>query len=290
MLTLGALLKGVNIDPATVIVFRHRPPQPDLRALLPSFVVEQPEMFRAYQSIQSPPAAAMMKRAKILAAFVGQDTGRAMFAGLSSIGGWREVVEADLASGTSQSRLAELGITFSLAPCAKDTFFDLTSLPDFKEWVGRLEVDWPSRGLNWKLWANRAEFNIRAIHEESRFSEGMPHWSELSLKWRILRDLPKSWREKLSGWRGIYYIFDEARRLGYVGSASGSENILGRWRDYAATGHGGNKQLRQSRADDLRFSILQLTEQDRDPRDVVRLEQTWMTRLMTRTHGLNANN
>jgi hypothetical protein len=57
----------------------------------------------------------------------------------------------------------------------------------------------------------------------------------------------------MAQWRGIYLIWDTSRR---VGSACGADNILGRWRDYARTGHGGNRELRSSDPADLRFSIL----------------------------------
>jgi len=90
-------------------------------------------------------------------------------------------------------------------------------------------------------------------------------------------------------WRGIYFTFDVRRRAGYVGSASGAANILGRWMDYAARGHGGNKMLRDSLPSELRFSILQRVSPDTDAVDVVHLEATWKARLHTISAGLNLN-
>ena len=79
------------------------------------------------------------------------------------------------------------------------------------------------------------------------------------------------------------------RRAGYVGSAYGAENILGRWRSYAKTGHGGNRSLRASAPADLRFSILQRTSPDLEASDVIALEASWKDRLHTRQFGLNLN-
>ena len=109
------------------------------------------------------------------------------------------------------------------------------------------------------------------------------------LTWSELGTLPSSWGTVLGQWRGIYYIHDTARNAGYVGFAYGQDNLLGRWRAYARTGHGGNKELRSSASSDLRFSILQRTSPDMDATDVIALEASWKARLHTREFGLNRN-
>ena len=60
-------------------------------------------------------------------------------------------------------------------------------------------------------------------------------------------------------------------------------------RAYAATGHGGNRELRSSEPVNLRFSILQLTTSDLEVGEVVALEDSWKQRLHTREFGLNRN-
>ena len=118
----------------------------------------------------------------------------------------------------------------------------------------------------------------------------MPDWNELDLGWHEINLLPRPWRLALSHWRGIYYIFDTSDGKGYVGSAYGAENLLGRWRNYAASGHGGNTLLRRREPKTLRFSILQRVSPDMDATDVIRLEATWKDRLHTRAPiGLNDN-
>ena len=86
-----------------------------------------------------------------------------------------------------------------------------------------------------------------------------------------------------------YLIYDVERRAGYVGSACGQDNIIGRWRAYAETGHGGNKELRDSDPANLRFSILERTSPDLSGEDIVALEGSWKKRLHTREFGLNRN-
>jgi hypothetical protein len=117
----------------------------------------------------------------------------------------------------------------------------------------------------------------------------MPDWHEIILSWAELQSLPSSWSAALAQWRGVYLIYDTSRRAGYVGSAYGTDNIEGRWRNYARSGHGGNVELRKSRPEDLRFSILQRTSPDLDPDAVIALESSWKNRLHTREFGLNRN-
>lgn len=117
----------------------------------------------------------------------------------------------------------------------------------------------------------------------------MPHWQDIVLTHAELGNLPTSWMTALAQWRGIYLIYDTRRRSGYVGSACGADNIHGRWQDYARSGHGGNRDLKESRSEDLRFSILQRTSPDMEPVEIVRLETSWKERLHTRKFGLNRN-
>ena len=49
---LNDLLVGKGIDPTQVLVFRHRPNEPELRDELPSLAAEKPEVFKAYQQTQ----------------------------------------------------------------------------------------------------------------------------------------------------------------------------------------------------------------------------------------------
>jgi hypothetical protein len=110
------------------------------------------------------------------------------------------------------------------------------------------------------------------------------------LSWEDLRVLPTRWCNALSQWRGIYYIFDPTVGKGYVGSAYGKDNLLGRWQNYKESGHGGNSLLKDRNPHAFQFSILQRVSPDMDESDVIRLESTWKERLHTRDpFGLNDN-
>ncbi len=167
---------------------------------------------------------------------------------------------------------------------------DLDKKPDLGEWHGKLIVSWPPPERSWWRRADRNAIPIAAILEESALTGAMPGWSDLELSWADLAVLPASWRSTLSQWRGIYFIFDESDDKGYVGPAYGADNILGRWRNYAARGHGGNVLLRPRDPERFRFSILERVSPDLPAADVIALEGSWKRRLHTRApHGLNEN-
>ena len=131
---------------------------------------------------------------------------------------------------------------------------------------------------------------MHAILEDSALVAKIPEWDEILLTWEQLRFLPKTWKSALEQWRGIYYIFDDSDGKGYVGSAYGTDNLLGRWQNYAASGDGGNRLLQQRDPSHFQFSILQAVSQDMKPEDVIKLESSWKDRLHTRApHGLNGN-
>ena len=169
-------------------------------------------------------------------------------------------------------------------------WFDLVLTDFYNSWKGKLIVRWPPPERSWWRRAHRNEFPVLAVLEDSAPDAAMPDWDKISLTWEQLAVLPTRWRSALAEWRGIYYIFDVSDGKGYVGSACGRSNLLGRWQNYATSGHGGNRLLRQRDPRNFRLSILQRVSPDMDENDVIRLEATWKERLHTRApYGLNDN-
>lgn len=81
----------------------------------------------------------------------------------------------------------------------------------------------------------------------------------------------------------------------YVGSAHGAAGILGRWKSYARTGHGGNQLLRDllaknpQAANAFQFSILRALPPSLTKDEVLGNETMYKKKLGSRAHGLNAN-
>lgn len=289
MLDFNLLLELVELDPAETLIVRHVPVEKALKRVLPWLVVERPDLWLAYQRIQWATLQNAMTRGRLIASFVGDDPGHATFAGLYKIGQWQTLDFESYCSFPGNGELEELGMSGRSADMGNCLAFDLEQLDHYAEWIGRLTIKWPKPDRQWWRWAARGQFLVSTIEGESRFVRGMPAWDQLVLSWQEIQALPASWKATLAEWRGVYLIFDVQRRAGYVGSAYGAENLLGRWCEYAKTGHGGNQELRKSKPADLRFSILQRTSPDLESAEVIALEQNWKRRLHTPEFGLNRN-
>jgi hypothetical protein len=282
------LLLKHQIDPKTVLVLRHTPIPPRLRKVLARLAAEAPVTFNAYQQTQGKDVEKEMKNATYVASFIGHAPGSALFIGLYQRHGHELRTPEQIRLEPSIQELEGYG-------CPPETqsrlWFDLRLREDFcRDWKGKLTIQWPGQGINWHRIADRAVFTITAIHAESLLSEEPPDsYRKWDLQWDAIRLLPESWKTQLRGWCGVYYIFDTSDGKGYVGKASGPQNLLGRWLDYANRGDGGNLKLRGRDPANFRFSILELVPGDMEDGDVEQREQNWMVRLRTRTrtHGLN---
>jgi hypothetical protein len=290
------LLRKDDIDPTKVIALRHRPYEPNLRKVLPWLASERPELFNAYQQTQGPRLESAMQSlvgSGLVASFIGHEPGKALFVGLYAIAAsrplsfdryWRIPAFVEL------KKFGMVGWSREKNPRDVCRWFELERTRFRESWQGRLVVGWPPPERSWWRRSHKNELAVLAVREESALSEGMAEWTELELAWKELSLLPTSWKAALQQWRGVYFIFDSSDGKGYVGSAYGKDNLLGRWLNYAASGHGGNVLLRKRDPANLHFSILQLTSPDMDASEVVRLEATWKRRLHTRgPDGLNDN-
>jgi hypothetical protein len=289
MLDFRTLLDLAHFDPGEVLVVRHAPVEKALRSVMPWLVAERPDLFLAYQRVQWRTLEQAMTRGKYIASFVGQEPVTATFAGIYRIGPSETLDYEGYQLLPGNAELEDLGMSGRTPDMPDCLAFELERIDQYADWVGRLVITWPKPYQQWWRWAARGSFAVEALTLESRFVRDVPEWTDLVLSWPELQTLPTSWCSTLAHWRGIYFIYDTKRGAGYVGSAYGEHNILGRWRNYAQTGHGGNRELRQSDYNDLRFSILQRTSPDLEAADVIALEASWKQRLHTRDFGLNRN-
>jgi hypothetical protein len=286
---LSDLLTKKNIPLKNVLVMRHRPTEPELRKALPWLAAERPDTFNAYQQTQSQTAEKMLVKAEYLASFIGHEAGKAIFVGLYKLGKITPIGFDEYWKIPAYKEMKALGHIGFTGKRPRILWFELDLFDFYADWKGRLIVRWPAPERSWCRWAHRNHFPIEAILLESQFSRAMPDWNEIILTWDELRIIPSRWRDRLREWRGIYLIYDVARQKGYIGSAYGSENLLGRRVNYSRGGHGGNKLLRESEPKNLRFSILQRVSPDLDANEVIKLESSWKARLLTREFGLNQN-
>jgi len=113
-------------------------------------------------------------------------------------------------------------------------------------------------------------------------------WEELS---RVVEK--ETWKTALQNQKGVYLIVDASTGKMYVGSAYGNDMILGRWKSYIKTGHGGNVELKKVPFDHIkknfRYSILDTFKSSVDDQIIIDRESFWKETLVTRKFGLNRN-
>ncbi len=291
-LTLNALLQASGVDPATVVIFRHRPYEPALNRVFDMIVSERPDLFDCYQSTHAANTEAALRRAKYVASFIRWGPRLALFVGLYRVASYQARSIEECIARPLHRELMALGMHgFKSTDQRQQVLeFDLPLTPWHQDWRGKLIVRWPGLERSWYRWADRNECMVEAIAQENVLARAMPSWDQIILDWNELAILPQNWRAALRQWRGIYLIIDRSDGKQYIGSAYGSENILQRWNEYSRTGHGGNKLLRTRDPQSFRFSILQRVSPDLDDASVISIEKSWKDRLNTRSpSGLNEN-
>ena len=292
---LNTLLTNRRFSPESVIVLRHRPHEPALNRILPWIVAERPDLFNAYQETHGSALEGAMARligTGYIASFLGRRPNQALFVGLYAIGRARRISHKQYWRLPAYVELRTLGMEgfAKLASRPSTLKFDLTPVDFYPEWKGRLIVDWPPPERAWWRRAHRNEMRVLSVLEESAFDEAVPDWSEVVVTWDELQLLPRRWRDALSQWRGVYHILDSSDGKRYVGLAAGADNLLGRWKQYAKSGHGGNVLLRGRDPRNFTFSILQRVSPDLPAAEVAGVEASWKRRLHTRAPvGLNDN-
>lgn len=283
------MLINESIDLKDVLVLRHVPQEIEMKKVLPWLASDKPEIFNAYQQTQKPGAEKAMQKVKYVASFIGHKPGIALFVGLYKVNGYRLISFNQYLEIKPLLELKKYGLEVMTDKKDKCLLFDLILLKFYQEWKGKLIIKWPGIERNWYPRADRYDFEILAILEDSILIPEMHEWDKLILKWNELKQLPVKWRDILSQWRGIYYILDVSDGKGYIGSAYGKDNLYGRWCNYAESGHGGNKQLKKRNPENFRFSILETLSLSADTKYVISKENSWKDRLHTREFGLNEN-
>ncbi len=290
--SLNLLLEETGIDPNLVLAMRHRPWEDSLNLTFDSIAAEHPALFNCYQSTHGPRTEAALKRARYLASFIRHEPGTALFIGLFEVGGFEVRLANEIEARPLHQELVAMGMSgdFATRRSTQVAEFSLQKTDWAKDWQQRLIVRWPGADRAWYQWVGRTKVEIEALAEAPVLETRPPPWQQMCPNWAELRVLPRKWQDALRHWRGIYLITDATDGLQYVGSAAGEENLLQRWTDYAKTGHGGNKRLRQRSPEKFRFSILERISPDAPRDEVLALENSWKDRLQTRwPKGLNGN-
>lgn len=237
--------------------------------------------FDHYQAEQDPNVKPF-HRSEVILAFIGIEGNRAEFYGAYQVRGSRSFLPADFAEVPEYLRAAH-------TDGKPRMWYDLVELEEFIPLRGRLIAQWVS---------TRGWFQTKDLMVEELLPPGsglrFPGYQDVVLTWKELKEiiastrLHRDWKAALSATAGIYRIVDHSTGKIYIGAAYGADGIWGRWKEYARTGHGGNKLLVELNPDNFQWSIIRTLSGSMAPMEIIRVERIEMRKHGSKAIGLNS--
>lgn len=182
-----------------------------------------------------------------------------------------------------------------------DVGYEYEALEEYGKYLGRVVVRYrnSSQNLIRKAAGIMDHLEVEKILPAVFNDDIFPGYENVNLSFDDMRrNVEKdSWRTALQNQKGVYLITDTKNGKPYVGSAYGDTMLLGRWRGYIKTGHGGNAELRALVAEKgfeyikrhFRYSILEIFKSTVDDRAIIERESWWKNALLSREFGYNRN-
>ena len=178
---------------------------------------------------------------------------------------------------------------------------ELTNL--FEEYIGRLKIQIPLSNRIRDRYLEKVydEMIVKEILPASYTGEEFLGYENINLSFKMLKNIinsdEKSWRKALENILGIYLITDSLNGKLYVGSAYGENGLWSRWKEYTATGHGGNKKLQKVSKnmgidylfENFSMSLLEVIPPNKTIDYVLKREKHWKKCLSSQNHGYNEN-
>ncbi|MFC6999742.1 GIY-YIG nuclease family protein [Rufibacter roseus] len=175
--------------------------------------------------------------------------------------------------------------------------FEYETLPEFKKYLGRVIVKYKNTAQTMIRNAESVinDCEISQILPDAYDNDIFPGYDKVNITWgEMCRVLEKdTWKTALQNQKGVYLLTDISNGKKYVGSAYGENMILGRWKSYINTGHGGNVGLRKLTFDYIKrnfaYSILDIFKSTTDDQIILARENWWKEVLQSRRFGYNEN-
>lgn len=281
VLRFNHLLTEAEIDLHSVRLLRHQDTRGGRNGTPYTLWRDDPSAFEKYQCTQKRDLRGCFSGTH-WASFVGTPDGGTLFVGLYQV-----AIAGDVPPNWIDPLLNLPPGGDAASACLYD-FYSCVRSPLLADLVGRLWIDW---GKGERSWRQRADGKNKPIIEISRqFREPTyPGHSRFFTSLSELNKLPSAWLAILHEERGIYLLTCPRTKEQYVGMADGSSGFLGRWREYAVTGHGGNIALKSRDPSDYRVSILEVAGSSATHAEIQQMEILWKHKLQSREMGLNRN-
>lgn len=285
MLTINRLLEFAGLDMTKRIkIARHHDTTRniDVHEL---FATQEFEIYQAYQEVNR------FKDCDFLVSCLGLEKNQALFVGVYKV------------KGISSVKGFPEDINVSFKGKAKDGSkyrYELEKLAGFEDLEKRLVINWQSIAQSWCQWINTDEKEVVQLLPKG-YVRDFPGFYDINILYRELRDIINDhnanslWHKMLASVAGIYLIVDTETGMQYIGSASGKEGVLGRWKEYANNGHGNTQKLKEiltsnpNRVHKFKFSILRTLPNTLTKTEVIEIEGKYKEKLGSRAYGLNSN-
>ena len=181
--------------------------------------------------------------------------------------------------------------------------YDTELIEEGKEFIGKLVVGFdlkeesPSAARQRYRYLESLLDKMEVLElKREKVKVEFPGYDNVNVTWRELESLIETpaWKTALENQKAVYLIVDTKTGKKYVGSAYGDNMLLGRWRNYIANGHGGNKLLKpldfEYIKENFKYSILEIFKSSIDDEIIINRESFWKEVLLTRTDfGYNGN-
>lgn len=197
----------------------------------------------------------------------------------------------------------DLWLLFHIGKVTKDlnvlngVGYEFEELDEYEKFFGRLIVKYKNKVQTMIRNAESVieDCYVSQILPDTFDNDIFPGYEKVNISWsEMKRVLEKdTWKTALQNQKGIYLLTDMSNGKMYVGSAYGENMILGRWRAYIKTGHGGNVTLKQLNFDHIKqnfkYSILEIYKSTTDDQIIINRENWWKHVLLSREFGYNEN-
>jgi hypothetical protein len=177
-----------------------------------------------------------------------------------------------------------------------NTFYEHEKLIEFEKYFGRIVVQFHKENAYVTLTGNRLNnFILKEILPSSLDKNLFPGYDKVNISWETMKQVLEkdTWKTTLENQKGIYLITDISNGKKYIGAAYGEYMILGRWKSYIKTGHGGNVGLKNLPFDHIkknfRYSILDIYKSSTNDQIIIDRESWWKEVLQSRPYGYNEN-
>ncbi|MBT2700437.1 GIY-YIG nuclease family protein [Bacillus sp. ISL-40] len=244
--------------------------------------------FDIYQSYQEGPD---FHGCEYLISFLGTDNNQAIFIGVYKVKSIKKASEVPLPLHF---------FYYDIYKPNRNYFYELEEMPGFADLKDRLVINWSGGAINWIQWLDRREKEVVQLLPKGYVSY-FPGYLNFILTHDQLKkiienpDAHKDWHKMLSAVAGIYLIVDTTSGKQYIGSASGKEGLLGRFKTYAKGADGGNVELKKLidanplHAKMLQFTLLETLPLSLTAKEVLVREELYKKKLGSRKNGLNLN-